>query len=77
MAPFMKAGDATFHYGTTLHKAPGNSSSAMREVMTIIYFADQARVTQPVNDAQEKDRQRWLKSVAPGVFANSELNPVL
>jgi ectoine hydroxylase-related dioxygenase (phytanoyl-CoA dioxygenase family) len=73
----MQAGDATFHYGLTLHQAPGNGTSTMREVMTIIYFADGARVTHPNNVHQEADRQRWLKGVEPGKLAASELNPLL
>ena len=74
---FMKAGDATFHYGLTLHQAPGNRTSKMREVMTIIYFADGARVTHPNNVHQEADRQRWLKSIEPGKQAASDLNPLI
>lgn len=74
---FMKAGDATFHYGLTLHQAPGNRTSKMREVMTIIYFADNARVTHPNNVHQEADRQRWLKSIDAGKPAASQLNPVI
>lgn len=73
----MQAGDATFHYGLTLHQAPGNRTSKMREVMTIIYFADGARVTHPNNVHQEADRQRWLRGIDPGKVADSELNPVL
>jgi len=75
--PFMKAGDATFHNGLTLHKAGGNSTQNMREVMTVIYFADGARVTAPINEWQEKDRQRWLASIEPGELANSDLNPLI
>jgi ectoine hydroxylase-related dioxygenase (phytanoyl-CoA dioxygenase family) len=75
---FMHAGDATFHYGNTLHCAPGNASGNItREVMTIIYFADGAYVQMPTNEYQENDRQRWLNGVAPGSLAASELNPVL
>jgi ectoine hydroxylase-related dioxygenase (phytanoyl-CoA dioxygenase family) len=73
----MNAGDATFHYGNTLHQAPGNKTGKMREVMTIIYFADGARVTHPNNVHQEADRQRWLKGIESGKLAASELNPVL
>jgi ectoine hydroxylase-related dioxygenase (phytanoyl-CoA dioxygenase family) len=40
----MKAGDATFHYGWTLHNAPGNLTSTMREVMTLIFMDAEARV---------------------------------
>jgi ectoine hydroxylase-related dioxygenase (phytanoyl-CoA dioxygenase family) len=73
----MNAGDATFHYGLTLHSAPGNKTSKMREVMTIIYFADGAKVIHPNNVHQEADRQRWLGNIEPGKLAASELNPVL
>lgn len=74
---FMKAGDASWHYGLTLHKAPGNASGTLREVMTIIYFADGAHVTMPINDNQEADRLRWLKGLPPGELAASEINPVV
>jgi ectoine hydroxylase-related dioxygenase (phytanoyl-CoA dioxygenase family) len=76
-ASTMNAGDATFHYGWTLHSAPGNNSNKTREVMTIIYFADGAKVTEPINEHQEADRNRWLGSLQPGELAASELNPVL
>ena len=74
---FLSAGDATFHYGLTLHNAPGNKTSKMREVMTIIYFAEGARVIHPNSVHQEADRQRWLRGIEPGQLAASELNPVL
>jgi ectoine hydroxylase-related dioxygenase (phytanoyl-CoA dioxygenase family) len=74
----MQAGDATWHYGTTLHSAPGNQSDAItREVMTVIYFADGARVTAPVNPHQENDRQTWLGSLPAGALADSPLNPLV
>lgn len=74
---FMAAGDATWHYGWTLHSAPGNTSQMVtREVMTIIYFADGARITQPQNKHQEADRERWLKGLEPESLAASELNPL-
>lgn len=73
----MQAGDASWHYGYTIHSAPANESDRMREVMTIIYMADGARVTAPRNDAQEKDRQTWLMGLPPGRLAASELNPLV
>jgi ectoine hydroxylase-related dioxygenase (phytanoyl-CoA dioxygenase family) len=76
-AKTMQAGDATFHYGWTLHSAPGNRSDKMREVMTVIYFADGATVTEPKNKHQEADRQRWLQGLAPGSLAASALNPLV
>jgi len=76
-ADSLHAGDATFHAGWTLHNAPANQSSKMREVMTIIYFADKTRVLQPDHDHRKKDHEVWLMSVPPGQYAASELNPVI
>lgn len=73
----MQAGDATFHYGHTIHSAPGNDSNTMREVMTIIYFADGAKVTEPSNKWQANDRKTWLMDWPVGEKAASELNPLL
>jgi len=71
------AGDATFHSGWTLHNAPGNQSGSMREVMTIIYFADQTRVLEPDHDNRKADHATWLMSIPPGEYAASELNPII
>jgi ectoine hydroxylase-related dioxygenase (phytanoyl-CoA dioxygenase family) len=73
----MAAGDATFHSGWILHGAPGNQTARAREVMTIIYFADGARVTEPVNPNQERDMTRWLPGCKPGDLAASSLNPLV
>ncbi len=73
----MNAGDATFHYGCTIHSAPGNSSDKTREIMTIIYVADGAKVTEPVNKWQENDRQQWIQNYPVGALVASELNPLL
>ena len=71
------AGDATFHSGRTLHSARPNLSAARREVMTVIYFADGARLRAPDNPFQEADARVFLPGVKPGEPAASELNPVL
>jgi ectoine hydroxylase-related dioxygenase (phytanoyl-CoA dioxygenase family) len=76
-ATTMKAGDATFHAGWTLHSAPGNNSDTMREVMTIIFYADGAKVTNPKNNNQEADRQRWFLGLEPGSLAASSINPLI
>lgn len=77
-APTMQAGDATWHYGWTLHNAPGNSSTDItREIMTVIYYADGARVTEPKNNHQQNDLKRWLGGIKPDKLADSSLNPLV
>lgn len=74
----MKAGDATFHWGSTLHSAPGNQSDQTREVMTVIYFADGIRIMpEPDNKNRWNDLEAWLPGVKPGEAAASPLNPLL
>ena len=73
----MKAGDATFHSGITLHRAPGNPTDRVRAVMTIIYIADGEHVQEPVNDNQKADLAGWLPGLKPGDLIDSPLNPVL
>ncbi len=73
----MQAGDASFHSGWTVHKALGNTSAAMREVMTVIWFADGLPVLDPANGAQGNDLATWLPGLAPGDVAASEANPLL
>lgn len=74
-ATTMKAGDATFHRGFTIHNAPGNNSDKMREVMTIIYLADGARVSPPKNEWQKNDLAKWMMNKPIGERIDSELNP--
>lgn len=76
-AAAMTAGSATFHSGWTLHSAPPNFSKEMRPAMTVIYYADGARVSELDNKNRVGDRDRWLPGTAPGELAASELNPVL
>jgi hypothetical protein len=73
----MAAGDATFHAGWTLHRAPANGTDRMREVMTVIYFADGTRIGEPANPHQPADLARWLPGGKPGDLAATDLNPVL
>jgi ectoine hydroxylase-related dioxygenase (phytanoyl-CoA dioxygenase family) len=73
----MNAGDATFHYGWTLHGAPANATDRTREVMTVIWYADGARVTEPDNFNRRRDLERWMPGLKPGDSAASELNPLV
>lgn len=76
-AQTMKAGDATWHRGFTIHNAPGNNSNKMREVMTVIYIADGARVAPYKNEWQKNDHHKWLMGKPIGQLIDSELNPKL
>lgn len=73
----MSAGDATFHLGWTIHSAGPNKSETMREVMTIIYFADGARIIEPTSEYQQADLEAWFPDRRPGEIAASPLNPVM
>ena len=73
----MKAGDATFHSGWTLHRAPGNVTDRVREVMTVIYYPDGTRVSDPANDFQSADHRVWLDSRPVGSLADGPLNTVI
>ena len=76
-AAIMPAGSATFHSGWTLHSAPPNRSQRMRPAMTVIYYADGARVSELDNKNRVGDRDRWLPGRLPGELAATHLNPVL
>ncbi len=73
----IRAGDATFHAGWTLHRAHPNTSQTMREVMTVIYLADGTRATEPRSTEQQHDLATWLPGLQPGDVAASPLNPLL
>lgn len=73
----MRAGDATFHSGWTLHTAPPNGTDRVREVMTVIYYADGTRLLAPDNPHRPADLARWFPGQQPGEIAASPLNPLL
>ena len=73
----MAAGDATFHGGWTLHQAPGNNTDRMREVMTVIYYCEGARILEPDNENRTADLAAWHPGQQPGEVAASPLNPLV
>jgi len=73
----MRAGDTTWHYGNTVHHTSANLSDRRREMMTITYMADGARVAQPVHPAQVSELNMWLNGLPPGRLAMSEFNPLV
>lgn len=60
----MRAGDATWHAGWTMHRAPGNHPATVREVMTVIYFADGARIT---DLDTHPSAHGWVREWYPGL----------
>lgn len=73
----MMPGDATFHSGWTMHSAPGNPSNQMREVMTIIYYADGALVVEPDSEARKNDLAYCFPGLKPGDRAATDMNPLV
>lgn len=73
----MNAGDATFHAGWTLHSAPSNPTEQMREVMTIIYYADPTYLLEPDSNARRNDLNSWFPGLQAGDLAASPIHPVL
>ena len=73
----LKAGDCTFHYGWTLHKAPGNSLPTTREVMTVIYIQDGTRIIEPDNQNRINDMKTWFPGRKPGELADTAINPLV
>ncbi len=72
----LRAGDATFHAGWTIHGASANPTRTMRSVMTIIYFAEGTRVAAPT-EFQRGDLKVWLGDLGAGELANGPKNPLL
>ena len=73
----MQAGDATFHAGWAVHSAHPNTTGRSRKVLTVIYYADGARVVEPENDFRKTDMEVFLPGCRPGETAASPLNPLL
>jgi ectoine hydroxylase-related dioxygenase (phytanoyl-CoA dioxygenase family) len=76
-AAAMQAGDTTWFYGNTVHHTSANLSDKRREMLTITYMADGARIVKPVHPAQAYELSNWLGGLPPGRLAASELNPLV
>ena len=73
----LKAGDATFHSGWTLHSSFANKSSQTREVITIIYYQNGVTILNPDNKHRQVDMEVFFPGLKPGDKAATELNPLL
>lgn len=76
-ATAMAAGDATFHTGWTLHRAPPNSTDRTREIMTIIWYADGMHISNLDTDGQKGDIAYIFPKGKPGELAVSEITPLV
>lgn len=72
----MSGGDATFHSGWVLHAASPNTTPVTREAMTIIYYADGARIVLR-NKAEEGDLNALYPGLKVGDLAQSADTPVI
>ena len=70
-------GDVSFHYGWTFHRAEGNETDRVREVMTIIYMDIDMRLKEPENENQINGQAECCPGVEVGEIIDSVENPVL
>ena len=73
----LRPGDATFHSGWTVHAAHANTGAHDREVLTIIYYEDGARIIEPDTEYRKVDMEAFHPGQGPGEPAASPLNPLL
>jgi len=72
MLPFHSA---VFSAGPPMHQR--SLAGIPGEAMTLIWYADGARVTEPDNFNRRRDLERWMPGLKPGDLAASELNPLV
>ncbi len=70
-------GDISVHAGWTVHHAGPNKTDQAREVMTIIYMAEDARLLEHLTDTQKVDRDAFTPQAEPGALINTTLNPII
>ncbi len=73
----MRAGDAVFYSGQSLHSTSANTGARRREVLTIIYFADGTHIMKVNHENRQRDLEEFLPGLLPGEPAVSPLNPIL
>ncbi|MBT7828999.1 MAG: phytanoyl-CoA dioxygenase [Candidatus Marinimicrobia bacterium] len=72
-----EVGDISIHAGWTVHHAGPNLTDQNREVMTIIYMADDTRLLKSPSKTQLVDRDAFTPGAQQGKLINSPLNPIL
>ncbi len=70
-------GDISVHSGWTVHHAGPNQTDQIREVMTIIYMAEDTHLLRSPTKTQWVDRDAFTPEVHPGELIDTVLNPIL
>jgi len=73
----MAVGDVSFHAGWALHRAMGNSTPELRQVIAIVYFDDGAALYDRITGSQRIGYDVYFSDLKPGDVAGSDLMPVL
>jgi ectoine hydroxylase-related dioxygenase (phytanoyl-CoA dioxygenase family) len=72
-----EAGEVSFHYGWTFHRAGPNRTPIPRKVMTVIYMDSEMRLKEPENENQKIDRDAFCPDTKPGEIIQTSLNPLI
>ena len=70
-------GDISVHAGWTVHRAGANLTDLKREVMTIIYMAEDAVLLEKLTPTQLVDREAFTPGIEYGARITTKLNPIL
>jgi len=75
--PSIKAGDATFHSGWTLHAAPHNPTEHTRYSLGITYFSADARIIKTSSYQPENHLMGAFQTLKPGDLVDGPDNPII
>jgi ectoine hydroxylase-related dioxygenase (phytanoyl-CoA dioxygenase family) len=71
-------GEVSFHSGWCFHRAGGNATTRMREVMTIIYIDSDMRLAdEPEATKKKGDWNAWCPGAVPGGPIATKMNPLM
>ena len=73
----MAVGDVSFHASWVLHRAMGNSTPEVRQVIAVIYFEDGAALYDQIQGSQRIGYDVYFSDLKPGEVAGGDLMPVL
>ena len=73
----MAVGDVSFHASWELHRALPNTTAQLREVLTVMYFENGARLLPQIEGSQRVGYDVYFNHQLPGDLAAGELMPAL